>query len=128
MPTPIFDCAVIGGKLKLKRPERFQKYVSGLQGEFFMVVKKKTKKRSKKQNRYYRGVIIKMIAEDIGYYATAEKEEFHNWFRYMILKDGIVARSTTDLNTAEMEDYEAKIRMWASEFRNLVIPLPNEIL
>lgn len=35
-------------------------------------------------------------------------------------------RSTTELNTVEFNEYTEKIRMYANEFFNLQLPLPNE--
>ena len=128
MPTPIFDCVVQYGKLKMERRDRFEKYLQGLNGKYSLIIKKKTKPRSIEQNNYYWGVIIKMIADEMGHYGREEMLRIHDALRHMFLcDDGLIPKSTTDLSTVQAEEYYAKIRMWASEFLNLYIPLPNEI-
>lgn len=38
-----------------------------------------------------------------------------------------IARSTTDLTTAEAEEYYENIRRWAASDLNIVLPTPNEV-
>ena len=89
------------------------------------------KLRSVEQNAYYWGVVIKILAEELGYTGTFEKEELHDELRSMFLvKVGKlgnnVVESTTRLDTATYERYLAAIRGWALQFQNIKIPLPNE--
>jgi hypothetical protein len=84
-------------------------------------------RRSGQQNRYYHGVIIAMIAEDTG----NDPATVHDAMRAMFLStDGAagmkIIRSTTSLNTAEMEQYHENIRRWASTALNIYIPDPGE--
>ena len=121
---PRFEGHVQNGKLKLKRRDLFEKYLEGLQGAVELIVRKPFRKRSDQENRYYWGVIVKMIADHTGH----TRDEVHDALRHMFLKDGLVARSTTSLSTAEAEEYYANIRMWAAATLSLIIPLPNEVI
>jgi hypothetical protein len=90
------------------------------------------KMRSVEQNAYYWGVVIKILADDLGYVGPGEREDLHNELRGMFLvKVGKlgkrVVESTTRLDTETFERYLAAIRGWADEFQNIKIPLPNEV-
>jgi len=95
----------------------------------YLLVKNETKrkKRSNQQNRFYWGVIVKMISDETG----NSVDETHGYlglkFRIMRDKKLPYVRSTTDLSTVEFEEHNEEIRRWAVEFLNLNIPLPNEI-
>ena len=82
--------------------------------------------RSLNQNKYYWGVIIKMLGDEFGYIA----EEMHDALRMRFLQVHTnklpTIKSTTELSTKEMEEYLSKIRQWASE-EGIFLPLPNEI-
>ena len=84
------------------------------------------------QNKYYWGVIIKMLSEEIGY----EPEVMHDYMKKLFLgiesydmPDGATyeqLKSTTKCNTVEIENYFREIRNWSDKFINCLIPLPNE--
>ena len=84
------------------------------------------KKRSNPQNSYYWSVLIKEISKETGH----SPEDTHAKLAYKFLivrtESQPFVRSTTSLNTAEMEEYSENIRKWASEFLNLYLPLPGE--
>ena len=83
--------------------------------------------RSLNQNKYYWGVIIKMLGDEFGYIA----EEMHDALRMRFLQVHTnklpTIKSTTELSTKEMEEYLSKIRQWASE-QGIFLPLPNEVI
>jgi hypothetical protein len=129
---PIFQGIVEDGKLKLSRIDKFNSYLNTLKGGVLVTIKKEKSQRSLEQNRYYWGVVIKLLCEEIG----LNEDELHEVLKYKFLKEhaenkvlGEVdfVKSTTDLNTKEMEEYLEKIRVWATEFLNMNIPLPNEV-
>ncbi len=97
-----------------------------------------SKSRSNPQNSYYWGVIIKLISEHLGY----TTEETHEILKYKFLKIDFeipqkskaqtelvpISRSTTQLDTKEMEEYLSQVRMWASGDLGVFIPEPNEVI
>jgi hypothetical protein len=88
--------------------------------------------RSTEQNNYYWGVVIKILADDLGYIGTGEKEQLHEELKSMFLvKVGKLGKPyverTSVLDTKLFERYLEAIRSWASEFQNIHIPLPNEV-
>ncbi len=86
-------------------------------------------KRSKNENAYY-WHILGELSEETGY----TENELHELFKGMFLKKYIeikgknytVIRSTSDLNTAEFEEYLSKIRQLASIEWGYYVKLPNE--
>lgn len=94
-------------------------------------LRKYQEKRSNPQNRYYFGVVVKIIGLFIG---EADPEAVHdmlkNQFNYEIKvvggKEIRVPQSTADLDTDAFAQYIERIRAWASEWLGLYIPDPNE--
>jgi len=95
---------------------------------------------SAKQRRYYRGVIVPLVAS----YATAGKES-HDYYHEALLSQfapkvsgpmGDVLLRTKDdsslcMNTVQAEEYFARIREWAGQWwsdapHHGFIPLPRE--
>lgn len=130
---------VSNGKLLLTNKNAFLDDVRALEGETVTISLEKGKKRSKKQNRAYWGIIIPMLVEEIG----GTKDEISYLLREQFLsnkfhielqgkmKEVTVIKGTSELTTAEFEDYCSRIRNWASLPREqggleLYIPEPNE--
>lgn len=89
-------------------------------------IKEDRSTRSSNQNRYMWGCVYKMISEHTGY----ELEEVHQLMGKLFLRytKGLetFVKSTTRLNTKEMEEYLEKVRRFAAMELQLSIPLPNE--
>ncbi len=110
-----------------KRFDVIKKHLAGEQIE--VVIGKRKKKRSLRQNAYMWAVVNPMIAEAAGY-STAE--EAHDALRMHFLlvhneERPDTIRSTTELTTVEMEEYLAKCRQLAAELWGIYIPEPNEV-
>ncbi|HCJ67017.1 MAG TPA: hypothetical protein DHV62_06760 [Elusimicrobia bacterium] len=126
--NPIFLGKVEGNKLNLYSPKEFNKYLLNFANkEVQVVVSIPKKQRSNEENRYYWGVVIKILSEHIGY----TDEEIHEALKLKFLKDESreipILRSTASLTTVEFEEYLEKIRMWAAQELNCIIPEPNEV-
>jgi hypothetical protein len=85
--------------------------------------KKKESGRSNHQNRYFHGIILPILSEYTGY-DDQEMKAIVKW------KFGV--KSTSSLNTAEMEAFHEKIRRWAGSKKEdggleCYIPMPNEV-
>jgi hypothetical protein len=129
-PVPGFRASVTNGILVLQAQELFDRHLARYEGKVVEVFVRLFKtQRSLNQNRYYWGVVVAMIAEEAGYSLEEAHEALK--FRFLAIHNGSLlptVRSTTTLNTAEMEEYLESIRRFAAEFYGIVIPLPNEIL
>lgn len=88
--------------------------------------------RSTKQNSYLWGVVYQTIADEVG----SSPEDVHQQMKEQFLprmfvtigdQEREIDKTTTILSTSEMETYLLKIRQWAQEFLNCLIPLPNEV-
>ncbi len=118
------------------------KYVNYLDSikhnDFVSVVVKPWKEkdtRSNQQNRYYHGVLCKIMSNELGY----TPEEIHEIFKGKFLSrwevfDGkkgevelLITRSTTELKTDEFEKFTSEIRQWASIKFGIYLPEPNEV-
>ncbi|MFH1012105.1 MAG: hypothetical protein V1784_12845 [bacterium] len=133
MITPVFRGRVSESGILQVGPQ-FEVWLSTLKGkEVDVIVREKRTQRSNQQNKYYWGVIIKMICEELGH-EEYEKDVVHYALRLMFLgeeenKHGLkIPRSTRSLSTKEFIDiYTEPIKRWAVEFLCLRIPDPNEV-
>jgi len=133
--TPIFNGTIEKGQFVPVNKQDFIVHCCKLEGKpVEAIIRRRYSQKSNKQNKYYRGVVVKLIAESMGYRDTStELETVHGilldkFFRETDDKGNIYIRSTR-LNKWKTVEWEAKmseIRQWASEFLNTFIPLPNE--
>lgn len=101
-------------------------------------IQKYRKSRSLNQNNYMWGVVYQQIEDFTG----MELDEVHRFCtkKFLTIRTQIVnkktgevleedtIRSTTDLNTGEMEEYLEKVRRFFLMELGIQIPLPNEII
>lgn len=125
--SPTIRASVTHGKLTILDMPRYTTWVSRLDGLVELIIRKPVKKRSLNENRYYHGVIVKMISDHTG----SSPEDVHQFLKRKFLPDGGViiprTRSTTELTTVEAEKYYEEIRRWAAMELSLFVPQPNEI-
>lgn len=118
--------------------KKYREYLRTLdQCKAELVVKKWSEKnqRSSQQNRYYFGVVLKLLSDHTGH----SVDELHEILKSIFLKrrieletkTGIIPQmiynSTTDLDTVKMEEYLTNIRQWSSLTLGVYIPEPNEV-
>jgi hypothetical protein len=129
---PLLPARIEKGKILWQNPVLSAQILTQLEGEDVKVsIKPLYKSRSLSQNNYYWAVIVQILADFTGYSA----DEIHEVLKSKFLSDekevaGEIiryAKSTTTLDTLEMEDYLHNIREWASAKLNVFIPLPNEV-
>lgn len=113
--------------IKYDTPLKLYKYLEQFCGHKVEVIIRKPKtKRSDLQNSYYFGVVVDMLASELGY----DKDEMHEILKYKFLQSNAMGmpyvKSTTKLSTGEFEDYLSGIKRWAAEFLHINIPDPNE--
>ena len=130
--VPKFNGLIDKGKLILSGEDRFNTYLSSLEGKSVEVtVQIPVKICSGRERRYYFGVVVRSISDFTGH----TPEEVHEILKSMFLVvhttiQGIgvdYVRSTTSLPTVEMEEYLSKCREWSAITLGESIPEPNEI-
>jgi hypothetical protein len=93
-----------------------------------VIIRKPKTKRSDLQNNYYWGVVLELLSKELGY----DQDEMHEILKYKFLQSHAMGmpyvKSTTKLSTGEFEEYLSKIKRWAAEFLNIVIPDPNTVI
>lgn len=114
-----FHGTVEQGKFSPDNPENFKKSFIQYEGKRVTVtVGKERKGRTIPQNSYLHGVVIKGLADYLGY----ELQEMKG-----IIKFIFKVKHTSDLSTVEDEELCERIRRWAVKEFAYIIPLPNEI-
>lgn len=92
--------------------------------------------RSIQLNRYYYGVVVRLISEHTGY----TPDETHDALKMLhlsktlamqngngeVVNEIVIGGSTRKLTNLEFNDYCSRIRAWASESLDVYIPEPNE--
>jgi len=98
----------------------------------YIIFSKKKPPRTLLQNAYYHGVVVKMIADEIGddYVSVHEdlKAKFCPEVTMRDIEDGreYKDKSTTRLNTKEFGMYIERCRAFAASFYNINIPDPDQ--
>lgn len=96
--------------------------------DFFVIEIQKSKRvRSLNQNKYYWGVVIKIISDHTGYTSDETHQVLASMFLSYISNGRTFVKSTTKLNTFDFEQYLDKCRKWANDEMSAYIPMPNEI-
>lgn len=117
------------GRIKLKHADVFNRIVAGYEPgtEVALTIDKNRGTRSENENKYYWAVVVKTLADHLGFFP----EEMHDALKMKFLlkesKPIPTTRSTASLDTKEFEDFLEKVRMWASSELEVKIPLPNEV-
>lgn len=83
------------------------------------------------QNKYYWGIVVKYIAEYLGY----DSNEVHEILKYKFYykdyntKEGVirVGQSTSSMNKQEFTVYIDSIREWANDTLNVYIPTVEDL-
>lgn len=93
-----------------------------------VILRKKTKKSSLPQNRYYYGVICKLLSEHTGH--TVDEIDCILKWKFLKQKDekGMeFVPSKMDLSTVDREKFHEDCRRWAAVVLEVNIPLPNSV-
>jgi len=107
--------------------KKIYEFVHAQEDWFVIDIQKAKKIRSLQQNKYYWGVVVKIVSQHTGYTNDEAHQELASMFLKYENNGKLFVRSTTKLNTAEFEKYTEECRQWAWSEMNLHIPLPNEI-
>lgn len=128
MPKIAIHGEVKGSQFKADYPSLFRDAFKQYEGRVVTVTISPFKKpRSNQQNRYLHGIVYPLIASETGNTQEAVAEAMKSMFlppRFVL--DVAVVGTTTELSTAEFNEYVEKICAWASEY-GIIIPQPNEV-
>ncbi len=129
MINPIFKGTIKQGRFVPDDPRKFSQFLCAREGKTVeCVIRPESKVRSVKQNNYYWGVIIPIIAESTGYDEDSTHEALKEKFNPRETIFGVDKPiSTTKMTTIQTEERNTKIREWASGFLGCYVPKPNEV-
>jgi hypothetical protein len=96
-----------------------------------VIVEKEKNPRTYQSNKYYWGVVISVLSEELGY----DEEDMHNLMREMFLKRRIIIKgkeyisvaSTASLDTVAFGEYVDKIKRWSASELGIYIPEPESV-
>lgn len=119
-----------GGLLVIDKPKEYAQHVRSFRGRFVEVlIRKRRAKRSSQANRYYFGVVVKLLAEHCGY----DVQEMHEAlaFRFLRIEDCPITgaprrKHTPETDSTEFSEYVNHCIRLASEL-GVVIPDANEV-
>tara|TARA_R110002050_G_scaffold554_1_gene4030 strand:+ start:7959 stop:8345 length:387 start_codon:yes stop_codon:yes gene_type:complete len=109
-------------------------YLRDLGGDYSVDVKKQKNTRSMNQNKYYWKCIIQPLSKELGYLTDEMhdtlKVKFNADFEMVTVNDKTTGlqkvKSTTQLSTADFENYLERIRVWAIVDLGIRLRAPNE--
>jgi len=112
----------------------YEKYLKTLAGQFITVTFQRIKRiRSSRQNRFWRGVYVPMIAQRCGY-LTSEHDSVHDELCRLFLglrEDAHPALqiriSSRTLSTAQFSQLIEQTQIWAATTLGLELPDPDPI-
>jgi hypothetical protein len=93
----------------------------------------KTNPNSRKQQKYYFAVVVKLIAFEIGESMERTEEILDDmfWSEEVDVRGQVakvrVSKKTGSMTTVDFEERVQRVRSWAHDFLNLIIPLPGEV-
>jgi hypothetical protein len=144
---PKFYGVAKGGKVILNDRETFDQHVAQFldDQELEMTVERRWRRRSQKApgevtnfNGYYWGVIIKTIADTLGYIGREDYDMISDWVQinignFKVMPDGKkVAGQTHAMSGGEFSEMCSRARMWANIPGNvcekgLFLPEPHQV-
>lgn len=107
--------------------KKIYEFVHAKEDWFVINIEKAKQIRSLQQNKYYWGVVVKILSQHTGYTSDETHQELASMFLKYENNGKLFVRSTTKLNTAEFEKFTESCRQWAASEMSVHIPLPNEI-
>ena len=134
MIVPILKGTILAGKINWDDEEKLRMHLASFMDEakVEVIIRKARSKRTVKQNNYYFGVVLKIIAEESGSWDEKKytTNDLHAFFRSEFLSRRVdifgkmrtIIRSTTDLNTKEFTEYIRQIKMFAASTLDIFIP------
>ena len=119
-----------GGLLVLDRPQDYARHVRAHRGQFVEVILRKHRsKRSSQANRFYFGVVVKLLAEHCGY----DAQEMHEALamRFLRIEDCPITgaprrKRTPETDSQEFAEYVDHCIRLAAEL-GVVIPDPHSV-
>jgi len=100
---------------------------------YFIRIEKVKKIRTLSQERYYRGVVVKIISDETGYEPSETHDVLKEMFaekREIMLPNGKkiqIPLSNADMDTKQYSGYVDACRNWAAQELNCFIPAPDDI-
>lgn len=130
--------SIAGGKLEIRNRAGLSQALRGMKdGDVLITIERLRATRSARQNAWYWGVIVQLLAEHTGYTPDEMHEVLKAKFipkRFAVANGNgeirdelVIGGSTTTLNTVEFGEYCTAIQEWAAAELAVVIPDPEDV-
>jgi hypothetical protein len=127
---------IVKGRLKVRDWSRILREVARMKdGEVLIRLERAHATRSQQQNAWYWSQVVGQVAQHTGYTADEIHEIYKAKFipKHLAITDGngeirgefVLGGSTVKLDTQAFADYCERIREWAADELNVVIPDPD---
>lgn len=130
--NPVFIGTIKEGRLFFPGEVTAKRWLDRLRSfegqEVQITVSKRRKKRTLKQNSYYWGAVLPLLAEESGH----TDEEIHRALTLKFLKSKLddnleVIKSTSELSRGEFAEYLMEVELWAIDTLGITrLPDPDE--
>jgi hypothetical protein len=129
---PLFGAKVKDGQIVFNDKDFIAAHLKRLEGKaVFVSVEPMHGRRSLQQNAYYWGVIVKTLANELGYLPDDMHEilkyKFNPKQAFIEGKEMTYGGSTRVLSTLEFRNYNDAIKTWAASELGIYIPDPGEV-
>lgn len=141
---PNWHIEIQKGKILFEQRKEFDDYLVRMDGKKLdLIIKPRVKDRSRQEEKYYYGVVVKMISEEMDTEPKVVHEMLKGWFLRELKDDGKGRKyervlSITELTDKAFREYWKKCQTWAAlptaedglgpeSGLQLYIPNPNEV-
>jgi len=122
---PIFRAKIENGELTHYSEETYNEYLKTLNGFVNVIVRKPSSKRSTQLNKYYWGVVVKLLGNELGLTAPEMHKDLKEQFIGLRKIDGDCLTSTK-MSNKQFKDYLDEIKIFYAQ-QEIVIPDPNDV-
>lgn len=128
---PKFRAEIQDKKIVIISKKSFSQYIEKLKDKKVLItIEEEKTPRSLSQNAYY-WVILRIISQDTG----MNEDEIHSAMKMKFLRRNYVredkkletVRSTTSLSTQEFSEYIDRVKEFALDFFQIIIPNPEDL-
>lgn len=129
---PMFTGVMSGGRFVPDSPESYRLWRSSFKegAPVEVILRKKRRQKSVRQQNYYRGYICRILGDHLGYTSEEMHRVLQAEFFLYTRDDGLqYIRSTkkSEWTTVEWEEKVEEIIRWAAEFHGVVLLRPDEL-
>lgn len=124
----IFYGRIEKGQVVLSNPAQYAVHKATLEGKNIeLLLRKETRNRTTRQNRYLWGVVYAILSEYTGYDPEQMHDAMKEKFASKRSNGLLITERTSKMDTTRFSEYVDAIKRWAAEYLGCYIPDAGEI-